>query len=57
MAIYIPASPVLIKLFTASYNKDLFPNKILILIGDSAKYCYKIYLAELDKHNDLLCYY
>jgi hypothetical protein len=57
MAIHIPASPALVKLFTASYNKDLFPNKILTLIGDGAKYCHKIYLAELDEHNNLLCYH
>jgi hypothetical protein len=51
MAIYTPASPALVKLFTTGYNKDPVPNKILTLIGDAAKYCREISLAELDKYN------
>jgi hypothetical protein len=35
MAMLIPASPVLVQLFTNGYNKDPFPNKILKLIRDS----------------------
>jgi hypothetical protein len=50
------ASPVLTQLFTNSYNKDPFPNKILKLIRDSPKHCREISLAECDEHNNLLCY-
>jgi hypothetical protein len=39
MAMLTLASPVLVQSFTDSYNEDLFPNKILKLIGDSPKYC------------------
>jgi hypothetical protein len=51
------ASPVLAQLFTDSYNEDPFPNKILKLIQDGAKYCREISLAECDEHNNLLYYY
>jgi hypothetical protein len=57
MATPTPASPALAQLFTNGYNEDLFPNKILKLIQDSAKYCREISLAECDKHNNLLCYW
>jgi hypothetical protein len=53
----IPASPVLAQLFTDGYNEDLFPNKILKLIRDSAKYCREISLAECNEHNNLLHYH
>jgi hypothetical protein len=50
------ASPVLTQLFTNGYNKDLFPNKILKLIQDSAKYCREISFVEYDEYNNLLHY-
>jgi hypothetical protein len=56
MATLTLASPVLVQLFTNSYNEDPFPNKILKLIRDGAKYCREISLAEYDKHNNLLHY-
>jgi hypothetical protein len=52
----IPASPALAQLFTDGYNEDPFPNKILKLIRDGAKYCREISLAECDEHNNLLGY-
>jgi hypothetical protein len=52
----IPASPALAQLFTNSYNQDPFPNKILKLIGDGAKHCRDISLAEYDEYNNLLRY-
>jgi hypothetical protein len=51
-----PASPALAQLFTDGYNEDPFPNKILKLIRDGAKYCREISLAECDEHNNLLYY-
>jgi hypothetical protein len=57
MATLTPTSAALTQLFTDGYNKDPFPNKILKLIRDSAKYCREISLAECDKHNNLLHYY
>jgi hypothetical protein len=57
MATLIPASPVLLQLFTDGYNKDPFPNKILKLIQDSTKYCREISLAEYNKYNNLLHYH
>jgi hypothetical protein len=57
MATLTLASPVLVKLFTDGYNKDPFPNKILKLIQDGAKYCSEISLAECDEHNNLLHYH
>jgi hypothetical protein len=57
MATLRPASPMLVQLFTDGYNEDPFPNKILKLIRDSAKYCWEISLAECDEHNNLLHYY
>jgi hypothetical protein len=56
MATLTPASPVLAQLFTDSYDKDPFPNKVLKLIWDGAKYCREISLAECDEHNNLLHY-
>jgi hypothetical protein len=57
MATPTPASPALAQLFTNGYNEDLFMNKILKLIRDSAKHCRDISLAEYDEHNNLLCYH
>jgi hypothetical protein len=57
MATITPASPVLVQLFTDGYNEDLFPNKILKLIRDTAKHCREISLAECDEHNNLHCYH
>jgi hypothetical protein len=56
MATPIPASPVLVQLFTDGYNKDPFTNKILKLIRDSAKHYREISLAEYDEYNNLLHY-
>jgi hypothetical protein len=56
MATLTLASPVLVQLFTNSYNEDPFPNKILKLIWDGTKYCREISLVECDKHNNLLHY-
>jgi hypothetical protein len=56
MATPTPASPVLAQLFTDGYNEDPFPNNILKLIRDSAKYCRDISLAECNEHNNLLHY-
>jgi hypothetical protein len=50
------ASPVLVQLFTDSYNQDPFPNEILKLIQDGTKYCREISLAECNEHNNLLHY-
>jgi hypothetical protein len=52
----IPASRVLAELFTNSYNKDPFTNKILKLIRDSAKYYREISLTEYNEYNNLLYY-
>jgi hypothetical protein len=51
------ASPALVQLFTDSYNKDPFPNKILKLIRDGTKHCWEISLAECNEHNNLLYYH
>jgi hypothetical protein len=57
MATLIPASLVLAQLFTVGYNKDLFLNKILKLIRDSAKHCREISLTECNEYNNLLHYH
>jgi hypothetical protein len=51
------ASAVLAQLFTNGYNEDPFPNKIVKLIQDGAKYCREISLAEYDEHDNLLHYH
>jgi hypothetical protein len=57
MAKLTPASPALVQLFTDGYNEDPFPNKILKLIRDGAKYCWEISLPECDEHNNVLHYH
>jgi hypothetical protein len=56
LATLTPALSVLVQLFTNGYNEDPFPNKILILIRDSAKHCWEISLAECNEYDNLLCY-
>jgi hypothetical protein len=56
MATPTPASPTLAQLFIDGYNEHPFPNKVLKLIRDGAKYCKEISLAECDEHNNLLHY-
>jgi hypothetical protein len=57
MATLTLASPMLVQLFTNSYNEHPFPNTILKLIQDSGKYCREISLAEYDEHNNILYYH
>jgi hypothetical protein len=57
MATLTVASPGLVQLFTNGYNEDPFPNKILKLIRDGAKYCREVSLAECDEYNNLLHYH